>query len=243
VEFYSFLKRYPKRQFSRGEAIFQQAELPDTAYIIRFGIVKVYNITVNGEEKPITFKQKDEVFPLSWVFAKTELTRYYYEALTDCEFYLVPPEDYIQFLKNNPDALYASFQELVNRNIDYQMRMNALEQSKAKDKVLWTLQYLIHKFGKPLNEALVEIQLPFRQQDMANFMGLARETAAIELKKLERKGVISYHQRNYLIQASMLKDLLGDDYEEAYHGESFRPSTMAIKLVDKIKNAYGKTYK
>lgn len=209
--FHAFLAQYPVRRFKRREVMLQQGEVPEAAYVIKSGIVKSYNLTQLGEEKPIAFNLHDEVFPIGWVLSRLESSQFYYEALTDCEIYTVPVHEYVRFLKTEPNCLYELYRGLADRYVEYQMRINALEQSRASDKILYTLQFLAHRFGKDLNDDLVKIQLPLTKQDMANFMGLARETTTIELKKLERKGVISISHRNYTIDTTKLKELLGDE--------------------------------
>ncbi len=209
--FHAFLGQYPCRSFSRREVILQQGEVPEAAYILKRGIVKSYNLTPQGEEKPITFILKDEVFPSGWVMSRLLTAQYYYEALTDSEIYMVPVADYVRFLRTEPACLFEMYRALTDRTVEYQMRINALEQSRASDKVLHTLYFLAHRFGKDIDADIIRIQLPLTQQDMANFMGLARETTAIELKKLERQGVMSYGHHTYIIHMLRLRELLGDE--------------------------------
>ncbi len=93
------------------------------------------------------------------------------------------------------------------------MRINALEQSKANEKVLSTIHYLALRFGRDIRPHRVEIQLPLTQQDLANFMGLTRETASMELKKLQKKGVINYSNQRYIVNTNTLDSYLDEDYE------------------------------
>jgi CRP/FNR family transcriptional regulator, anaerobic regulatory protein len=215
-DFEKFIKKYRLKRFSKGEVILHQDERPTVAYIIKSGIVKSYNLTTHGEEKPIAFNLRNELFSLGWVFYKIERSQYYYEAFTDCELYFTPREDYQAFLKVHPDYEHQLFDQVVGRYIDYQMRVNALEQSKAADKVLLTLHFLARRFGHGLKSDLVQIQLPLTQQDMANFMGLTRETTGIELKKLERKGVVIVRRQNYVIHIDKLKEILGEEYDQGH---------------------------
>jgi CRP/FNR family transcriptional regulator len=212
--FSRFLENYHVRKFARGEIILVQGEVPKSVYVVRRGIVKTYNLTSQGEEKPITFDIKHDVFPIAWVFGKAKYSQYYYEAFTDCEVYAIPLSEYLDFLKSHPDTLYAVFDHFVDRHINYQMRVNALEQSKAAAKVLHTVHFLALHFGRDLKEDMVEIQLPFTQQDLANFMGLTRETTGIELKKLQRQGILTYRRQRYIIDTAKLNEMLDDDYDQ-----------------------------
>lgn len=212
-QFQKFMHGYHVRRFQKGEIILVQGEVPTSVYVVKSGIVKTYNLTTDGDEKPISFDGKDEMLPIGWAFNKLRYAQYYYEAFTDCDLYSIPRSEYIDFLKSNPATVYEQYTDLIQAHINYQMRVNALEQSKASDKVLNTLHFLCLRFGKDIQEDTVRIELPLTQQELANFMGLTRETTGIELKKLQRKGVISYKRQNYIVKTSVLDDLLAEDYD------------------------------
>ncbi len=151
---------------------------------------------------------------MAWVFTKLKVAQYFYEAFTDCELYCFPREAYIKFLKQNPEPLFEMFSHFVARNLNYQMRINALEQSKASSKVLHTMHFLALRFGVDIKQNHVKIPLPLTQQDLANFMGLTRETTSVELKKLQVLGVINYRNQMYTVRSDKLGELLDEDYDQ-----------------------------
>lgn len=208
-----FLDQYRVKRFAKGEIILVEGEVPTSAFIIKSGVVKTYNITADGQEKPITFDVAMEVFPLPWVFLKIRFSQFFYEAFTDCEVFAVPREEYLEYLRKHPNILFAIFDHFVDRYINFQMRINSLEQSKASDKVLNTLHFLALRYGKDIRPHKVRITLPLTQQDLANFVGLTRETTGLELKKLEKKGIISYQRQNYIVHTDKLNEVLDDEYE------------------------------
>ncbi|MBA3758867.1 Crp/Fnr family transcriptional regulator, partial [Candidatus Saccharibacteria bacterium] len=208
--------QYPVRRFQKGEIILVQGEVPKSAYIVKKGVVKSYNLTAQGEEKPISFDVVGEMFPIAWMFGKAKFAQYYYEAFSDCEVYALLPEEYIGFLKKDPAVLFETFDGFVSNHINHQMRINALEQSKAAAKVLYTIHFLCLRFGREIKADTVRIELPLTQQDLANFMGLTRETTGIELKRLQRQGVLSYRKQNYLVKTNELDELLDEDYDQGH---------------------------
>lgn len=207
-----FAKHYHTRKFQKGELLLVQGEVPTSVFLIKSGIVKTYNLTADGDEKPITFDLEGDMFPIGWTFNLIHHSQYYYEAYTNCEVYSVPKNDLIAFLKKSPDVLFELCTAQVRSKINYQMRVNALEQSKASNKVINTLHYLCLEFGKELKENNVKVDLPLTQQELANFMGLTRETTGIELKKLQKDGIITYKRQNYIIKTNKLNELLDEDY-------------------------------
>lgn len=212
-KFDKFLNNYHLRKFSKGELILVQGEVPTCAYVIKKGIVKTYNLTSDGDEKPIMYDVKHEVLPVGWVFHKLRHTMYFYEAFTDVLLHCVPRDEYLEFIKNNSEVMFNSYTSLVGTYLNQQMRINALEQSKAAAKVINTIHFLCLRFGKDVKKDVVKIELPLTQQELANFMGLTRETTSIELNKLQRVGILSYSRQNYIVRTDKLDSVLDEDYD------------------------------
>lgn len=209
-----FLEVYRIKNFAKGEVILTEDEKPQCAYYIKSGVVKTYNLTAQGQEKPISFDVEGEMFSIGWMFGKLRHTQYFYEAFTDCELYCISREEFIDYLKKNPEFHFRFTEFMVKRYLHFQMRVNALEQSKAADKVVHTLHFLCMRYGVEVRDDVVQIQLPLTQQDLANFMGLTRETTGIELKKLERAKVIKYTSQRYVVHTNRLNGLLDSEYDQ-----------------------------
>lgn len=209
----NFLKQHVVKHYQKGDVILQQDAEPPGVFAVKQGVVKTYNITANGEEKPIGFNTKNDIFPLGWTFGKTHRSQYYYEALGDCEIHSIPKSHLIDFLKNNADATYQMVNRCVRELLAHQMRINALGQSKASEKILHTIHYLALCFGRDVRTDIVEIPLPLTQQDVANFTGLTRETVSVELKKLATQKILLHRNRTYVVLTDKLNALLDDGYE------------------------------
>jgi len=217
-EYHKFLEQFRIKHFNKGEIILVQGEVPQCVFAVKTGIIKTYNLTLQGEEKPIGFDKAEEIFPMAWVFDKAPHAPYYYEAFSECDIYCIPYAQYRKYLNHNPKYMQDLFDSLVDRYIGAQMRINALEQSKATAKVVNTLHFLCLCFGQEVKNNIVRIELPLTQQDLANFVGLTRETTGIELKKLQKQGVLSYKKRNYIVQTNKLDLLLDEDYGQGLKG-------------------------
>ncbi|MEO6513362.1 MAG: Crp/Fnr family transcriptional regulator [Candidatus Saccharimonadales bacterium] len=212
--FATFLENYPLRKISKGEIIIFQGEEPRSSYVVKSGVVKVYNLSVNGDEKPVGFETSQGVFPAPWTFRKAPSALYYYEAFTDTELYIVPRDEYVAFLKSNQEALVSTLEQYVSNELGSTMRLNALQHSRASDKLIYTLHYLAISHGKPTTKPnVIEITLDLTHQDFANFTGLTRETTATELNKLKTRKVISYGKRvPYTLDLTQLNAMMNDQY-------------------------------
>lgn len=205
-----FLQSYPVRSFVKGESILEQGDEPACAYIIKSGFVKTFEISSSGESLPLSFDHQYEILPMAWVFSHTKSAPYFYEAFTDCELWCVPREDFVRFLKSNASSQFHIFDFFVKRYLlTMQMKMLSLEQAKASDKILYLLKFLTMRFGGDKTKGIVELDLPLTQQDIASSVGLTRETTSTELKRLGKRGIVSYDKQHYSVNLEKLEDEIG----------------------------------
>ena len=209
-----FLERHPVRTFKKGEVIIFQGEVPRTAYVIKSGSVKAYNLSVNGDEKPVAFYAQDSTFPASWVYGKASNAMYYYEAFTpEVQVYAIDRAQFVTFIKKRPELLFQELQHVLSDQIGASLRLNALQHSRASDKLIYSLHYLALTYGRPLADDKIEILLELTHQDFANLTGLTRETAATELNKLKKQGVIYYSKHTpYPLDRHKLTQRLNDQF-------------------------------
>lgn len=208
----TFLADHPKKSFRKGDILLFQGEAPRFVFVISRGIVKAYNIDRQGDEQLVQFNTALEALPLSWVYGKSVNALYYYEALTEGAYYAVEREAYLNFFRHDPDVMFSELERMVINYVGETMSFNALLYSKASDKLINTLRYLILSHGYR-HDDVIEIHLKLTQQDFANLTGLTRETVSIELMKLKKLGVISYNKHtNYTVNVDKMNALLNEQF-------------------------------
>ncbi|MGH7196860.1 MAG: Crp/Fnr family transcriptional regulator [Candidatus Saccharimonadales bacterium] len=207
-EWRQFITKFSLRSYQKGQLIVCQDTVPPYCYVVRKGFVKTYLITAEGDEKPISFEGKNDIFPFDVVFGHSQEAKYYYEAYTDCELYHIPCNEFIAFVKVHPHLFTRLFHYLIDRTLGYHEHIASLEHAKAVDKLLFALNLLTKRFGRQVARSRSLMMLPITQQDLANFLGLTRETTGTQLKTLEREGVLRYHRQKYTIYTDRLHSLL-----------------------------------
>lgn len=208
-----FLLGYSTKVFRKGEIVLFQGEAPRSAFAVKSGVIKAYNLSAAGDEKPIAFYGPDSVFPGAWVLGKVPSAIYYYEAFTDVELYHFPRESYVELIRHDADLLFAELSSYVVDDVGKSMRLNALQHSRASDKLIYTLHYLALSHGRTIRPNVIEIMLSLTHQDFANLTGLTRETTATELNKLKGAGVINYGKHSpYHVDVAKLHTALNDQF-------------------------------
>jgi CRP-like cAMP-binding protein len=91
------------------------------------------------------------------------------------------------------------------------LRVAGLEQSRAIDKIGFTLYYLMFRFGKSSDGEQFMIDVKLSQSMLASLVGLTRESTAKNLMLFKEKGVIRYESSVYTVYKLRLENFLGED--------------------------------
>ncbi|MBI2798476.1 Crp/Fnr family transcriptional regulator [Candidatus Saccharibacteria bacterium] len=204
-----FVASFPTKDFTAGEVILHQGDDVVNVYIIQTGIVKAYDINKEGEQKTVIYDTPGEAIPVSYIYTKADHALYYYEAYTDCKLALVPLVDFQKFMLSEPKVAFHFLTIMAERYLDFARRVNGLEQLKAEDKIIYSLDFLSRRFGDRRNPERVTVDIPLSQQEFADFVGLTRETVSGTMGKLRRKGVIQYgNGKGLMLNIKKISDLI-----------------------------------
>ncbi len=199
------------RKFKSNSPLIYQGEAPRSGFYIKNGVVKAYTLQSNGQEQVVGFYGPGSFFPLPWLFGQTTNSMYYYETISVCNTVAVTRSDIDVYVKSNQQVTKILLEQLVKEQSANMVRITALEQSRAMEKIVFTLYYLLFQFGKKLEDNVYQITIPLTHSTIANLVGLTRETTATELNKLKRKNVVSYSKKLYTINQKKLESTIGED--------------------------------
>lgn len=182
----------------KNEIILRPDQNPPGIFYIQKGSIKVYYITEEGEEKLHIIYTAGEFFPLIWIFQGT-LKSVYYEALESSILRCAKKEEFLDFLKSDPDALIFITTYLAKVVSIFVERVNSLEITNAYSRFVSRLLFLAERFGiKKYGKTIIDI--PITHKDIANSINMTRETASREFEKLEKKGLAGYKDRKIVIR-------------------------------------------
>lgn len=211
-ELTAFLEKYPTRKFKKGQTVLFQGEVPRYAYVTKSGTIKTYNISPLGEEQIISLSVEYDILPEAWFLKESSVAYYFYEAFTDCEVYTIPREELAQEVEKNPVLTNTLLRRFMQLYIGARVHVNALEQSRSRDKLVHLLHYLMMRFGSDEEtDGSVELAIRLTHQTLANMLGVTRETIAMEISRLRKEKVIDYKQQTYTIYKKKLLALRNED--------------------------------
>jgi CRP/FNR family transcriptional regulator len=198
LEFETFYRQFTTRFYKKGEMLIRADDDPQGIFCLTKGYVRQYTISPAGNELSLHILQPTSYFPMVWAINGTPNV-YFFEALTAVEVGRAPREQVIDFIKDKPQLLFTLISELLEDYAETLTRVEHLVFSDAYRRVISVLIYIAKHFGENRPRGIV-VRHRFTQADIATLVGVARETASIELLKLEKKGLIKYIDHSIIFE-------------------------------------------
>lgn len=196
-EFADFYKQFVVREYKKGEMLIRADDDPQGIFCLTKGYVRQYTISKTGLELTLHILKPTSYFPMVWAINGTP-NIYNFEALTSVEVGRAPRSQVVNFIKDKPTTIFQLMSELLEDYAETLDRIEHLVFSDAYRRVISILLYIAKHFGDKSTNNSVIVHHRFTQQDIATLVGIARETASNELKKLEKKGLIKYVDHSIL---------------------------------------------
>lgn len=183
-----FFSQYKLRQYKKGETFLRAGDSPQGIFFIKKGFVRLYSLSSYGKELTLVLYKPGDFFPVVWVFT-SQPSIYYFETLSKVEMSRAPREKFINFVEGNKDILNETIYHIIQRFQVALRRMESLTFGNASSRLASVLLIYANRFGIKQEDGIV-IPIPLTHKDIANLVGMARETVSIELKKIIDKGVV-----------------------------------------------------
>ena len=197
-EFEIFYKQFVIRNYKKGETLIRADDDPQGIFCLTKGYVRQYTISKTGLELTLHILKPLSYFPMIWAINGAP-NIYFYEALTPVEVGRAPKDEVVNFIKDKPAIIFELMSELLEDYAETLTRIEHLVFSDAYRRVISILLYIAKHFGEVDNKGII-VHHHFTQQDIATLVGVARETASLEIAKLEKKGLIKYIEHSMIFK-------------------------------------------
>jgi CRP/FNR family cyclic AMP-dependent transcriptional regulator len=181
-----------RQVYEKGEFIIRPGGPPPGVFYIVSGLVKAYDITKYGEENLLIIRKSGDVLALTWAITGDD-RHILYAALARSELLLITRDQFIEFVRSNPEAALPLVDMLVGMYRLHSERILNLEYRTVRERLVSFLLSTARRFGRETPEGLT-LQVPLRHQDIASSISATRETTGRELSALERQGLLKSTQ-------------------------------------------------
>jgi CRP-like cAMP-binding protein len=182
----------PTRELAPGEVLINAGQPADQVFNIESGVLMLYRTGTDGRRQVLSFLFRDNFVGLS----ATDAYFFSVEAVTPARVVVCPRRALNERLARDPEAEQA-FLNMVFRVLeDILDVVYSLGQRTASERLAVFLLYLRH--WKRLTDAIADdahpslgtVQVPMGREDIADFLGLKKETVSRSFRELEEAGLI-----------------------------------------------------
>jgi CRP-like cAMP-binding protein len=198
----------PVRQIGPGTRLFSAGEPAHNLFFLATGMVKLTEVSITGDERIVRLYQRGEIFGESCFLQAAQL--YGATALEQSEVLQMSARRVIDQLQSRPDIL----QELLGEMSSRLAATNGEFQAFLSDKVVVRLGARLLALVAALESESDWLDLPhgFRHQDLAQLMGVQRETVTRAIAALRRLDLVTTVGRGALrIHRTKMRRFLASD--------------------------------
>jgi len=176
------------KEFKKNEVILYEQDTNEFMYIILFGKVRVIQTTEDGKEIILATHKSNELFgEISLIDGKTSPATVL--ATEASLIAIISKKDFYSLLIHQSKVLEKMLQILCSRLRESWKRIEILNFKDASQRIKMLFLLLSHDNGQKTPEGVV-LNIKLTHQNMADMVGLTRETVTRVIDKFRRDGEI-----------------------------------------------------
>lgn len=177
-----------QRQCKKNMLLFSQGEPGEAIYFSMSGKVKIFKTSEDGKEHTLTIAAPGDIFAEVVLFNEVPYPASA-EVIEDGIIAFIRNADMERVLENNPKIAIAIIKALNKRLIDSQSQVESLAFQDARSRTAEVLLNLIRVHGIKTSFG-IELDLRMSRQELANMVGVTRETFTRALMLFKKMKII-----------------------------------------------------
>ena len=187
-----------EHRYAKGNYIFQANQPNDTVYILLNGRVKIIRLATGGKELIQWFCMPGEIFGLS-EDDETPYRGLYAQTLSKSDLLRIPKQDFDQLLLDHPRLALVIVKQLASRLRTLGNILLYLTSDDAQSRFVKLIRRLSACYGRHEGKA-VYIDVHLTHQEMADMIGVCRQTVSSMLGEYKRAGILTSDRKGIHIQ-------------------------------------------
>jgi CRP/FNR family transcriptional regulator len=188
-------QRTVMREVRRREVLYLPGDAGDRIYLLKRGVVKISALQEDGREVLLALLHKGEVFGEEAVLDDSPRD-HMAEAYEDALVCIITRQDFMDMLRSHPELVFKVTKLIGLRLKTFRTRVEHLLFKGASQRLASTLLELAHEHGVSDAQGIL-VPLRLSQQDLANLIGVTRESVNMALSDFRRRGLVVLEGRAY----------------------------------------------
>ena len=195
-----------------GDGLFRHGQPAERFFFLREGLIKLFRLSPEGDEKVIEIVRPGETFAEAVMFMGNQ-GRYPVsaEAVSDARLYAFDQKAFLKLLRESSDACFGLLASMSRR---LHMLVNQIESLTLQTATYRFVAYLLEEIA-PDVKAAPELELKTPKAVIAARLAIQPETLSRILAKLRQQGLIAVHGNNIAVRdVQALRNLVQTPPEE-----------------------------
>lgn len=190
-----------RKHYKKGEVVMRVGDDFNRLYIVNKGALKASSYQEDGKEQILyLLNDGDCIGELSLL--KSEPAVYDLIAVKESFLCTITKTKFDDYLKSNPDILFAIMTSAHDKISSLEKLVGAIASNDADIRLKFLLKQLIHQSTQKSSKGTI-IKLQLTREDMANFVGVTRETISRKLSQLAQDDILELLDNKQIL----IKDL------------------------------------
>jgi len=182
-----------RQEWQRGEVLFHTGDRADSAIVLIAGLVKIHKLAAEGADVVLALSGPGELLgEISAV--RNGVRSASATALDAVRAAVIGVADLRAFLSAHDRSTLALLDVTLDRLYAADERRLEFATAGSLARVSSRLVELAERFGKGLDNGVIEVTLPISQEDLASWSASSRESTARALRTLRELGLVQTHR-------------------------------------------------
>ena len=187
-ELTEIIEKMNHKKLNKNDVIFLEGEKAKTLYFLNVGKIKIYKYTKDGKEQILHILSEGDFFG-ELNLLKESKYRFNAKAIEESKICTLSKENFKEILLYKPEIAIKILEIMGERLSALENLAQNLATNDIDARIAFLLKNLCDKYGEISNNDII-INLPLTREDMANYVGVTRETISRKLKKFEEENII-----------------------------------------------------
>lgn len=188
---------FAMKEYCKREVIFEPGDR-DKVFIVKTGQVELYQLTSDGKKVIIERLLPGSFFGDLGTESESEL---FVEATTDSYVCSLNKDKFFALISQHPELSEKLMKQLFSRLTQVEKRMSSV----ASDSAFQRIVKLLLNLGKEKAHDYMEVSDRFTHEELAQMLGISRQTVTTLINQLEKKGMIKRMGKSIQFSPSQLK--------------------------------------
>lgn len=190
------------RHYDHGEYVFMEGQTRDSIYFVEQGLIKIFRVDEEGREQIVNIIAPPQMFPHVGFFDNSPYPGTA-EVLTPATLWAIRSTRLDELMLANPQIMKRLMGIMGRRIRQLQGKLQEIALFDSRQRVEALLRHFCEEHGTLAKDG-VHLKLPVTHTELAQMVGMSRESVNRIWNQMRREGILDRKQDVWIIRSDWL---------------------------------------